>query len=168
MIPPSPDFDQGSAFDRGDGPLEMSVLNPDFDPELDGDSDGVPDGLDNCPTVPNPNQRDGDVDGRGDACDPSCFSADEPCAPALELTLDGETLAGIDESHDGGEDGICCAADDTHLALRIEAASNHFGVVSRERVDELRVPRWSRVLRISPGARHSDGFLETRGRVRRT
>ncbi|MEE2643660.1 MAG: MopE-related protein [Myxococcota bacterium] len=98
VTPPSPDFDQGNAFDRGDGPLEMSVLNPDFDPELDGDSDGVPDGLDNCPTVPNPNQRDGDVDGRGDACDPSCFSADEPCAPALELTLDGETLAGIDES----------------------------------------------------------------------
>jgi hypothetical protein len=36
---------------------------------VDGDGDGVIDGNDNCPAHPNPEQRDWDVDLRGDACD---------------------------------------------------------------------------------------------------
>ena len=40
---------------------------PDGTGDLDGD--GIPDGIDNCPTVPNPDQHDKDGDGRGDACD---------------------------------------------------------------------------------------------------
>jgi hypothetical protein len=35
----------------------------------DGDGDGVPDAADNCPTVPNPNQADGNQNGAGDVCD---------------------------------------------------------------------------------------------------
>jgi uncharacterized protein (TIGR03382 family) len=34
----------------------------------DSDGDGVPDVLDNCPDVPNPDQKDTDHDGIGDAC----------------------------------------------------------------------------------------------------
>ncbi len=34
----------------------------------DADGDGVPDDLDNCPTVPNPDQIDDNGDGYGDAC----------------------------------------------------------------------------------------------------
>jgi len=34
----------------------------------DGDGDGVGDNLDNCPTVPNPDQTDTNNDGYGDAC----------------------------------------------------------------------------------------------------
>jgi RNA polymerase sigma factor (sigma-70 family) len=47
------------------------------DPEgCEGDGDGVPDVLDNCSSVPNPDQRDDDHDGYGDACDYDEFWTD--------------------------------------------------------------------------------------------
>ncbi|MCA9773066.1 MAG: metallophosphoesterase family protein [Myxococcales bacterium] len=39
----------------------------------DVDADGAPDAVDNCLTDPNPDQRDGDLDGTGDICDPTPF-----------------------------------------------------------------------------------------------
>ena len=38
-------------------------------PVIDTDGDGVPEQIDLCPTVPDPDQRDADGDGLGDACD---------------------------------------------------------------------------------------------------
>ena len=41
-----------------------------FNPYKDSDGDGINDNVDNCPTLPNPDQRDLDADKFGDACDP--------------------------------------------------------------------------------------------------
>jgi len=46
-------------------------VNPPTPKPLDTDGDGVPNSSDNCPNVANANQRDNDIDGLGDACDPT-------------------------------------------------------------------------------------------------
>ncbi|MCB9854658.1 MAG: thrombospondin type 3 repeat-containing protein [Phycisphaerales bacterium] len=43
----------------------------------DDDGDGIPPMLDNCPTIPNPNQADSDTDGFGDVCD-NCPTVQNP------------------------------------------------------------------------------------------
>jgi hypothetical protein len=49
----------------------------------DVDDDGVPNGHDNCPNEPNPDQADADEDGEGDACE----SAVCPCFDAADLDV---------------------------------------------------------------------------------
>ncbi|MEE9443265.1 MAG: thrombospondin type 3 repeat-containing protein [candidate division Zixibacteria bacterium] len=46
---------------------------------LDTDEDGISEAVDNCPSVPNPNQDDVDVDGVGDECDncPNTYNPDQ-------------------------------------------------------------------------------------------
>ncbi|MBA3394189.1 MAG: thrombospondin type 3 repeat-containing protein [Deltaproteobacteria bacterium] len=88
-------------------------LGPTLGP--DGDGDGALDGADNCAVVPNPDQRDGDGDALGDACD--------PCdGPQSGKDGDGDGLDDLcdpcpigsnhDEDGDGALDGCdVCPAD---------------------------------------------------------
>ncbi len=95
----------------------------------DDDGDAVPDGLDNCPTLPNPEQLDTDFDQEGDLCDPDddgdgfpdendCLPLDKkvyPGAPELCDCKDNNCDGTADESFaDTDGDGIAdCCEDDT-------------------------------------------------------
>ncbi len=72
------------------GPTDVEAGPP------DRDGDGWPDAVDNCPDVPNPEQRDRDGDGIGDACDPcpatpnpdtACEIVEAPVGPGGLITL---------------------------------------------------------------------------------
>jgi len=62
-----PDVITTEEAEGGSGLGTIWYENP-ADP-VDSDSDGVYDFLDNCPSVPNPQQEDADSDGSGDVCD---------------------------------------------------------------------------------------------------
>lgn len=79
----------------GQVPLSAIAFNVDFD------DDGVLDGADNCPDVANPDQKDSDGNGVGDACDPNFKPDSGPSA------IDSGAPVGRDASigSDGGGDG---------------------------------------------------------------
>lgn len=102
--------DQGNA---GDTDPYVTANVKGFVIELaDGDADGIDDELDNCPTVPNPNQADADQDDFGAACDCNdsngdihptalqicdglnndCSDPQWPAVPANEADVDGDQV----------------------------------------------------------------------------
>jgi len=71
-------------FDGSTGGLNGETIQA-FAVYPDGDDDAYPDGVDNCPTVANPDQLDTDGDGIGDACD-----VDPNCADPSNADADGD------------------------------------------------------------------------------
>jgi hypothetical protein len=70
--------------------IDVETITPriiEFSIRHDFDEDGVPDDIDNCPTVHNPDQRDGDQDGHGTACDPDDSDPDVPGTDLPDLTV---------------------------------------------------------------------------------
>ena len=96
--------------------LDRTQLRPDV---VDTDGDQIEDAVDNCPTVPNPDQLDSDIDMRGDACD-TCFQCAE-CAMGPEHDEDGDhimdscdncpTVPNDLENSDGDDLGDACDPD---------------------------------------------------------
>ncbi len=73
-------------------------------PDTDSDGDGVANCQDNCPTVANPDQKDGNGDGKGDACTEVCGNCRDddgdglvdlrdPDCPSSVLTIEKGVLA---------------------------------------------------------------------------
>jgi hypothetical protein len=57
----------------------------------DLDGDGIPDDVDNCPLVPNPDQKDSNLDGIGDACETPSLVRNTTAF--LQANTDGTTTA---------------------------------------------------------------------------
>ncbi|RMF72389.1 MAG: hypothetical protein D6744_16920 [Planctomycetota bacterium] len=68
------EFDDGAA--RKSVAAQLEIL-----PCEDADGDGVCDDVDNCPSTPNPDQADLDMDGCGDVCDQNPCGAGGICGP---------------------------------------------------------------------------------------
>lgn len=68
---------------------------------MDTDGDGVLNHVDNCPTVSNSNQADGDSDGIGDACEPVV----DNCPADPNKLEPGECGCGVAETGDTDGDG---------------------------------------------------------------
>lgn len=68
----------------GDGPFDVAEIDAlDGSPNFDTDNDGLNDAVDNCPNLPNVDQRNWDADPRGDACD--------PCPHLMNADTDGDS-----------------------------------------------------------------------------
>ena len=78
---------------------------------VDTDGDGVEESRDNCPTVANPDQRDTDGDGIGDACD-----KDIDNDGVLNSVDNCPTIANFDQ-HDDDGDGVGDACDPRYCVV---------------------------------------------------
>jgi len=87
----------GAALLAGCGRVGFDALaahDLDLPPNGDLDGDGIANDVDNCPDVANPSQVDSDLDGLGDACDPTPTSSGDVLAYASTAGLPGGATSG--------------------------------------------------------------------------
>ena len=114
-------FDGRGAALRADDVAAVRALYPAAPSAPDQDGDGVPDSSDNCPTVPNPDQADGDHDGVGDACDPVRLRMFQ-----LDSVNSGLVLSAVVRFGDGAFDP---SQDSVRITLRDNQGSIYSGMV---------------------------------------
>lgn len=111
--------DHDSASSTTDAGSQDATLSPPLDsgmgedggepePVVDMDADGVPDTDDNCPTVPNPDQKDTDLDQDGDLCD--IDDDDDGVIDAVDNCPIDTNVGQLDTDQDG--EGDACDKDD--------------------------------------------------------
>src|SRR5262249_50928793 len=127
--------------------------------EQDVDGDHVPNGVENCPDVPNPDQADRDHDGVGDACDgcPDVAGGDNhdedgdrradrcdlcPAVPDFQLDADGDGIGDACDANAGKSsrlafDGFAMLAQDwvdsgAHWELVGDAVAPHDALVATD------------------------------------
>jgi hypothetical protein len=94
----------------------------------DTDGDGFPDVADSCPTVPNPDQRDSDGDGVGDACEagPPPDADGDGVPDAVDNCPQSPNPDQADRDGDGVGD-VCDDCPDTPDPAQVDADGNGIG-----------------------------------------
>jgi hypothetical protein len=97
----------GDYDDDGLSDEDEFSLGTDFQ-RADSDADGIDDGIDNCPSLANPDQRDFDNDGIGDVCsdNPPLDSDEDGHSDPYDTCPDTHNPAPADADNDGTGD-VC-------------------------------------------------------------
>src|SRR5262249_14477696 len=77
------------------------ALIPPLDSAEDSDGDGIPDSIDNCPSISNPDQKDTDGNGVGDACNDAEDRDGDEFADSLDNCPSVLNPDQTDRDHDG-------------------------------------------------------------------